>query len=385
METRCTHEFSPKPYTEEETVAVARRLREKAGRPCNLAFVFTSGDYLPHLSEFCDALRVEGHIINIAGCTGSGLIGTGQAQEAGHGFSVLGISAPDTEFVFEMVKAGQEGAMDAADAPSKSCDGWIALLDPFVLPVESWLANWNTSQLNAPVSGGLASSSGNENTVATFWNGKQSEAGVVCGWRGGSLRAAQVLSQGCRPIGEPLTVTRAENNIVFSLGSQPAYEVLESAFQTLSDEEKAVARGNLLAGLATNEYLEDFGAGDFLIRNIIGADPNSGAVVIGATPRIGQTLQYHFRDRRVASLDLQNRLVALARSIHKPLGGLLFSCIARGKAFFGDSNHDPARFKEILGDIPLAGFFCNGEIGPVRDTSLLTGFSSSMVVFYDET
>lgn len=384
MGTVCSHEFCAKPYSEEETLSVARLVREKSPRPYNAAFVFASSDYLPHLDEFCDILRVEGRIVDVAGCTASGLIATGLAKEAVAGFSMLAISAPETNFSFFPIAGGHEGAEAPPPPNSQKMDGWVSLIDPYSLPSDVWLENWSSSHPGIPVSGALASGSGNENSVGAFWNGKSTDAGIVCGWSGGSLRAAQVLSQGCRPIGEPLTVTRAENNVVFALGAQPAYQALENAFQTLSEEEKAVARGNLLAGLATNEYVEDFASGDFLVRNIIGADPGSGAVVIGGIPRVGQTLQYHFRDRQAASLDLQNHLTSLARSIPNPLGALMFSCVGRGGAFFGDSAHDPSRFAEFLGPVPLAGLFCNGEIGPVHGSNLLTGFSASMTVFYDE-
>ena len=88
------------------------------------------------------------------------------------------------------------------------------------------------------------------------------------------LRVMAIVSQGCRPIGEPLTVTRAESNVIYSLGARPAYEALESAFEGLSDGEKAGAKGNLFAGIAGTEDVEDFKPGHFLIRNILGADPN---------------------------------------------------------------------------------------------------------------
>ncbi|MEX1118922.1 MAG: FIST C-terminal domain-containing protein, partial [Terrimicrobiaceae bacterium] len=182
-------------------------------------------------------------------------------------------------------------------------------------------------------------------------------------------------SQGCRPIGEPLTVTRAENNIVYSLGSRPAYEALESAFETLSEKEKATARGNLFAGLAGTEYVEEFRPGDFLVRNILGADPSSGAVVIGGIPRVGQTLQYQLRDATSADSDLTGVLKHTSAEWGRPVASLVFACTGRGKSLFGGSSHDTKAIQNHLGSHPSSGFFCNGEIGPIGGKNCIHSYS----------
>ncbi|MFM8364904.1 MAG: FIST C-terminal domain-containing protein, partial [Verrucomicrobiota bacterium] len=182
---------------------------------------------------------------------------------------------------------------------------------------------------------------------------------------------------------EPLTVTRADHNIVYALGSEPAYRVLESAFETLSDEEKSNARGNLFAGLAGNEYLDDFGSGDFLIKNILGADPDSGAVVIAGIPRVGQTLQYQIRNRSGAIDDLRRAFEPAREAADRAFGALLFSCIGRGAGFFGKKNQDAGMLSEALDGKPLAGFFCNGEIAPVAGLNALHGNSAAAAVLIE--
>jgi small ligand-binding sensory domain FIST len=191
-----------------------------------------------------------------------------------------------------------------------------------------------------------------------------------------------VVSQGCRPIGEPLPVTRADEHLLLELGSRPAYQVLEQAFNTLADADKQRARGNLFAGLAVDEYKEKFGRGDFLVRNILGADPASGAVVVGAHPRTGQTLQYQLRDAASADEELQTLLAPFAARQEKPAASLLFCCNGRGKNLFGAPDHDAKAVANALGAAPSAGLFCNGEIGPVGGSNFLHGYTASIGLIY---
>jgi small ligand-binding sensory domain FIST len=384
MSISVTSKSSRQPFHEGAVLLAARELAVAQSGPSQLAFVFVSEDYLPHLEEFCDILRVDGRIMEVVGCTGLGLTDQEMEQEHGPGFSLLAVRAPGADFFVKELRGDGElevekDCFSGNPAPS-SC---LMLADPFTFPAEPWLRQFNARHANTEVLGGLASGSSEDSTVL-FRNGRIIQGGAtLIWWRGGKLGLRSVVSQGCRPIGEPLTVTRAENNIIYNLGAQPAYQALESAFQTLSDAEKSTARGNLFAGLATCEYVEDFLAGDFLIRNIIGADPHTGAVIIGGVPRIGQTLQYQFRDRTAASSDLADSLRRVTPS-GTPLGSLLFRCTARSQAFFGTPNHDTLQLQSTLGEHPSAGFLCHGEIGPLHGVTCLTAYTASIGLFYEE-
>ena len=209
------------------------------------------------------------------------------------------------------------------------------------------------------------------------------ESAVALGFEGG-LKVQTIVSQGCRPVGEPFTITGADENIVVALGSRPAYERLSETFEALPPNDKAHAAGNLFAGLATSEYVDEFKTGDFLVRNLIGADPQSGALAIGAQPRVGQTLQFQLRDRRSANEDLQRRLLEKSRAGEKPFAALIFSCNGRGTSLFGVAHHDASAVREHLGPIPAAGFFCNGEIGPVGGRNYVHGYTASIALLVDE-
>lgn len=361
------------PFSAAAAISATSRIRGSLGRPARLAFVFASPGYIPHLEELCDILRVDGHISDVVGCTGSGRIFENREIEEGEGCSILALDCD----------AGDPVPIRNASLPEfkKTPNACVALVNPYDLQADDWLQEWNARFPGVPCVGGLASG-GPEENVAVFFNGALHEAVVVPLEQKTTI--LPVLSQGCRPIGEPLTVTRAEHNVLYALGGQPAYHALESAFQTLSDSEKSNARGNLFAGIAGNEYVEEFKPGDFLIRNIIGADPDSGAVVIGGIPRIGQTLQYQLRDRSVAHEDLARVLSASRIRGRHAFASLVFSCLGRGEKFFGESGHDAAQISGSTGGKPTVGFFGNGEIGPVAGRNALHTYTASAAIWVEK-
>jgi small ligand-binding sensory domain FIST len=365
----------PGPYKPETALEAARRVRKSLDGPASVAFLFFSANIAPHLSELCETLRVDGHIRDIVGCTGGGRIEGMREIERGSGFALLALRGEFGEPV-ALDLDSEEGGSGFTGNPN----GWIVLANPFAFDIETWLRRWNRQFPGIPTLGGLASGGSEEDTIV-FINERIVEAAALP--LVGRTGLVPVISQGCRPIGEPLTVTRADHNIIYALGSEPAYSVLESAFETLSDEEKSNARGNLFAGLAGNEYLDHFESGDFLIKNILGADPNSGAVVIGGMPRVGQTLQYQIRDRRAALEDLRRAFEPAQEVADRAFGALLFSCLGRGSSFFGKKDQDAVMLSEALGGKPIAGFFCNGEIAPVAGLNALHGNSAAAAVLIE--
>jgi len=178
-----------------------------------------------------------------------------------------------------------------------------------------------------------------------------------------------------------LTITGAEGHLVTSLGSRPAFEVLDETFGSLRPSDKAVAKDNLFIGLAMSEYLEEFKTGDFLVRNLIGGDPQSGVLAVGTTPRVGQTMQFQLRDRASADAELRHLLDEVRKDGVDPFASLLFCCNGRGRHLFGAPHHDAALVCEVLGSQASAGFFCNGEIGPVGGRNFVHGYTASIALF----
>jgi small ligand-binding sensory domain FIST len=199
----------------------------------------------------------------------------------------------------------------------------------------------------------------------------------------GDVALHGVISQGCTPIGETWTITRVEENLIRQIGNRPAYEVVVETFNNLSAEEQKKTRGNLFIGLVINEYLEEFHRGDFLIRNLIGADAKSGAIAVGAYPRAGQTIQFQRRDASAATEDMIVLLHQAKQQLTKSqiYGGCLCSCNGRGRRLFGRPNHDARQVQEQFGPLGVTGFFCNGEIGPVGERNFLHGYTASLALF----
>ena len=187
-----------------------------------------------------------------------------------------------------------------------------------------------------------------------------------------------LVSQGCRPIGKPYVVTRAERNFVEELGGQPALERLQEIAAAASEEDRELLRGGLHVGLVVDEHKAEFERGDFLVRNLLGADRESGALAVGDRVNVGQTVQFHVRDAAAADEDLRELLGGVDAD-----AALLFTCNGRGRHLFGTPDHDAGLVEQMLGPIPVAGCFCAGEIGPVGGRNFLHGFTASLALFGD--
>ena len=364
-------------FSEEVVTSAAREARAELGAEASCALVFFSSDYGEVLEEFLELIRVYGRVALVVGCSGGGLIGADREAENCAGFSLVLLSLPNTKLHVVELSQGQGAASEGVgfrNAPS-TVDAWIVLANPLRFAADAWLAEWNLTYPGVPVLGGLAS--GAEDAIVLCRDGAAMRGDALALAFEGGISVRTIVSQGCRPIGEPLTITGARQNLLLSLGSKPAYEVLNHVFNGLTKQEKDRARNNLFAGLAMSEYLDEYKRGDFLIRNILAADPEAGAVAIGSALRVGQTLQYQLRDRDSADEDLRELCHTAEEDGARPFASLLFSCNGRGKALFGAPNHDAGVLAEIFGAHSSAGFFCNGEIGPVGGQSFLHSYTAS--------
>lgn len=179
-------------------------------------------------------------------------------------------------------------------------------------------------------------------------------------------------------------MTKSEHNVIYELGSRSALDCLQTVFAELNSTEQALAQRALHIGIAMDEQRARFTRGDFLIRNLVGADQQTGAIVIGDVVQEGQTIQFQVRDAESADEDLRALLASqVSAEARKPLGALLFSCCGRGKGLFGTPHHDASVLQEQLGTIPVAGFFAQGEVGPVGPRNFLHGYTASIAIFLE--
>jgi small ligand-binding sensory domain FIST len=276
-----------------------------------------------------------------------------------------------------------EGWADSLPAEWSPDDFLIALGEPFSFPADFLLERLNEDQPNVPVLGGMASGGMSPGENRLIFGGSIVDEGAVVVHVSGAIRLRTVVSQGCRPIGRPLVVTKAERNVIYELGGKPSFMQLREIFDTLPTSEQRLVQTALHIGRVVSEYKERFDHGDFLIRNVMGIDGNSGAIAIGDYLRPGQTVQFHIRDEEASDAELK-QLLAAARNSHRraPLGSLLFTCNGRGTRMFSQPHHDVQAVAAAFGPIPLAGFFAQGEIGPIGKQNFVHGFTASVGLFY---
>jgi small ligand-binding sensory domain FIST len=364
-------------WDEDEVIATARELREETGG-ATIAFAYVSTDWRPHVADLVEILQVEGHARCVVGCSADGIIGTGEEDENVSGFSVLFLNLPDVHVSTWMIDS------DFQIPRGLRTDGcWIVTGHPARLNAQMLLGDLNRAYPGVPVFGGLAGGGWEADSIFHFSSETRSEdaAGIAVHLAGAKIEG--IVSQGCQPIGEPYTITKVEEDLVYAVGGRRAYDVLTETFEALPEDEKSHARGgNIMAGLAASEYREEFRRGDFLVRNILGGDPSTGAIKLGAVPRVGQTLQFQLREKDAADEDLRLQCGRALRREDKPLAALMFCCAGRGQHLFGVPNHDAGILADSFGPVPVAGFFANGEFGPVAGVNFIHGYTASAAVFY---
>lgn len=361
----------------------------KASR-VDLGLVFMTPDYFEIAPQVLEMLRVHAQVPLLAGCSSGSLIAGAREIEGGSGvalglYSLPGAKLRAARFTQEQVEESSGPAYwhHENGVTPEDTNGWLCFADPFHLDCENWLRAWNEAYPKRPILGGLASGNDSDPQTQIYLDGEVFDTGGVGISIGGDVAPASVISQGCAPIGETWTITKAERNIIREIGNRPAYEVLAETFAGLSPDEQKQAQGNLFVGLVVNEYLDEFHRGDFLIRNLLAVDPESGTIAIGAYPRPGQTMQFQCRAARTGTEDIQQLLQRARGSLAgRPIyGGCLCSCNGRGSGLFGENDHDARQVQEHIGPFGLTGFFCNGELGPVGQKNFLHGYTASLALF----
>lgn len=359
------------------------------GKAGDLALLFVSQHHRQRLEEMAVHIRKENQPHVLIGCTGEGIIGGGQELERRPAACLWVAQLPGVEIVpFHLTFRQTSQGIDVERWPeeaaaSKRNEVFLLLAEPFSTPGSELLDFLQGKYPGVPAVGGMASGGTDYGQNLLIFNDQVLEQGVVGVAMRGPISLQTVVSQGCRPIGERFVITRAENNIIYELGGRPALECLHQVYAGISPQEQGLARQGLHIGYVIDEHKNQFERGDFLVRNLVGADQETGSIAITDIIQEGRTIQFHIRDRETASEDLQWLLTTRNNQIDKrPVAGaLLFSCNGRGQRLFGSPHHDITAIRRQIGDIPVAGFFAQGEIGPVGGKNFLHGFTASVVLF----
>ncbi len=369
--------------TETAAQGVADGIQAQMGSASiDLACLFFSAHHAAQADLLANALTRALRPELLIGCSGEGVISGAEELETTPAITVWAAALPGVDLYpvrssfspmqdqFHLAGWPEPGAEDAT---------FLVLADPFTTPVQEILGLLEERYPRAKAFGGLAGGGQEAGMNRLVFNDDVLDGGMVGVRLSGAVEIRPIISQGCRLIGERFVVTKAERNLIHELGGEPALERLQAVFESLSDEDRQRA---LHLGIVIDEHRNRFERDDFLIRNLLGADRTSGAVAVGEVVQEGQTVQFHLRDAESASEDL-NFLLAADRSSRQspPLGALMFSCCGRGQGLFGRPNHDAGTVAEQLGSIPMAGFFAQGEIGPIGHRNFLHGYTASMALF----
>jgi small ligand-binding sensory domain FIST len=276
-------------------------------------------------------------------------------------------------------EAGAEAWQRATGVAEADRPKLLLLADPFTLDVPSLLPGLDAAFPGAPKFGGLASGGGAPGEHRLVLGDEVHREGAVLVALSGDLEVETVIAQGCRAIGPPLHVARCRGGLLQSLEEGPPLRVLSALYEELEPRDRELVRHSLFLGLEMAPG-PDGEPGELLVRNLLGADEETGALAVGAWLRPGQPVRFVLRDAHSAEQDLR-RLLSARRGAGAPAGALLFSCTGRGAGLFGHEDHDTGMFQERFGATALGGFFCNGEIGPVGGTTFLHGYTSAFALF----
>jgi small ligand-binding sensory domain FIST len=366
--------------------AVVQALVPLAGLVPDLACVFVSGD---DPDECAAALTRAAELTgarNVVGCNAHGVFAAGRAVEAESGVSVWVAHLPSVSvraFHLEVLRTSDSIAV--LGMPERRDDDVVAVLlaDPWSFPVDGFVGHSDEALRGLPLVGGLASGSTQAGGTRLLLDGKVHERGAVGVLLGGDLSVHPLVSQGTRPIGRPMTVTAADGSTILELAGRPALERAKDVVAELPEHEQPLAVRGLHLGIVMDEYADEHGQGDFLVRGIVAADHRSGSISVGDVVAVGTTVQFLLRDAQAATEDLAEVLGAFRSRVglRGLAGALLFSCNSRGRAMFDSTEHDVRAVVDGLGTSSVAGFFAAGEIGPVGGRNHLHGFTATVLGF----
>lgn len=391
----CHMRFASAMTTEREVSEAVRILVDdlqaqlgEAG--ADVVLVFLSPHFRMVVTDLLEDLQTMLRPGALIGCTAEGVIGRKQEIEREAAISVVAAHLPGVELSafklqsmdWQHTLAGERTLRQLVNAPAQP-KLFIMLGDPFTAPMEAVLEAFNAYFPDVPVIGGMASGAHRAGGNALLFNDRVLNNGAVGVALAGAVEVDVIVSQGCRPVGRPFTVTGARDNVIFSLEGQAPLAHIQEMVMEMTPTDRALLQNGLYIGRAIASEQDGLGRGDFLVRGVLGLDQDSGVMVVGDAIGQGETVQFHLRDASTAEEDLE-LMLAPQSLFDPPAGGFLFSCNGRGMRLYNRPNGDVSIIHRALGEINLAGFFCAGEIGPIGGKNFLHGHTASLALLRPE-
>ncbi|WP_017292695.1 FIST signal transduction protein [Geminocystis herdmanii] len=387
---------------------VVTKIKSKLTTNPDIGIVFISSAFASDYPRLMPILLEKLPLPCVIGCGGGGIVGMKndyQPKEV-EGYPALSLtvaSLPDVE-----INPFYVTSQDLPDLDSAPNEWWqmigvsmekqpnfILLSDSFSTKINELLEGLDFAYPNTIKLGGLASASTmGVGSGLFYFDGEDSDEyffsqGTVGVALSGNIKVDSIVAQGCRPIGDIFQVTQGERNIIVEMtdnagNTDNPLKLLRQLIAQLSPEDQELAQYALFIGIVGDEFKLQLKPGDFLIRNLVGVDPKYGAIAVGDKIRTGQRVRFHLRDAKASADDLETLLTNYCNEksdTASSVGALMFSCMGRGEGLYGKPNFDSQLFLDYVTDIPVAGFFCNGEIGQVGGTTFLHGYTSVFGIF----
>ncbi|MEL7371234.1 MAG: FIST N-terminal domain-containing protein [Myxococcota bacterium] len=379
--------LSQVPSAEAAASDVATRLQAALSGQCpDLIWVFVSPAFNGAYTSIQEILQNVFREAVVVGCSGNGVLADGtEVEHHAPALAAMAAVLPGVQLTVRHVETSEFPAAEDAEAWRRLVGvttvprpSFILLPDPFTCDVGPLLSGLDAAYPDSAKIGGLASGGQRPGDHALYAGQTCENRGAVIVAMQGALSMQTVVAQGCRPVGEPMLVTRCEENTVLELNQRRPVEILQDLAANLP--KSIFSRHGFFLGIEMRDQRE-YKHGDFLVRNLLSVDRTSGGLIVGASIKPYQAVQFHVFDREAAVLDLGSQLERAASEDGNAEAALLFSCLGRGQGLFNEPDHDSNQLRTYLGAPSLAGFFCNGEIGPVGGKTFLHGYTSAIALF----
>ena len=372
--------LSEHPVAAEAIGEVLGSIVEQHGVEPDLVVVFASSAHVEFLGEISAAIRTVLRPKVLIGSAASAVLGGGREVEEVAALSVWAAwDCPVRPLRLSTRPVDDAIAIEGVPVDLPDSATLLLLADPYSFPAEGLVDQLASVRRDVAVVGGLASAASGPGGNALVLDDTVHRDGAVAVVIERDQLVGPVVSQGCRPVGEPMVVTGSDRNFLLELAGRPALERLTELASELPPEERALLGRGIHLGVVIDESRASFGRGDFLVRSILGADKDKGVLAVGDQVPVGTTVQFHVRDAVAADDDLHELLRGVTGD-----AALVFTCNGRGTNLFGQDDHDAAAVVDHLGTDAVAGMFCAGEIGPVGGRSFLHGFTASVLIFTDD-
>lgn len=371
--------LSEHPVAADAVGEVLGSIVEQRGVEPDLVLVFASAAHVQFMGEISAAITTVLRPGTLLGASASSVIGGGHEAEEIPALSVWAAwTAPVRPLRLTVRPVEDAVAIEGVPADLPPGATVLLLADPFSFPADGLLRQLQDIRPDVNVVGGLASAGTGRGGNALVLDGDLHHDGAVGVVLSPQHLVGPVVSQGCRPVGDPMVVTGADRNYLIELAGRPALERLTELANALPPDERLLLSKGIHVGVVIDESRADFQRGDFLVRAVLGADKERGVLAIGDEVPVGTTVQFHVRDAASADEDLHELLSGIRGD-----GALVFTCNGRGSGLFGEDDHDASAVVDHLGTDAVAGMACAGELGPVGGRSFLHGFTASVLVFSD--